>query len=267
MESKVGHTIGCTLLLLLVACMPAPSLDAGSGTGDGGENTLGASPCGEGEIVQDADGRTLLGSCLLNTDEKVLELHESGVTRIEGSLVIRGDQVLSVELPALHSVRALYVTSTASVLEQVRLEELQVVNGVLDVILRGGARLHLPKLERVEGSVRISGDSDARVIEFERLEYAEGVAISGTTQALDARFPNISDIGAQGLLISENQKLESFALPSLARVAGDISVSDNPQLPRCLVDELLARVTVDGEVIVTSGRNDCDCEGMVAACP
>lgn len=227
---------------------------------------IGPNPCGEGDLIRDGSQVVISGDCIVSSDSAVLALRQEGISAIWGQLTITGDSIVAVNLPDLKSVQALYVTSTTTSVQQLRFDGLQRVEGVLDVSLVGAGGVSLPVVGAIDGDVRFTADSAIEMLALPMLERAPGFSLSGAAGLRGLALPQLIELDGGGLHLESNSDLTSVGLPSLARVNGDVVVSNNEVLPECAMMEMLTGVDVGGAVVISGNRSDCTCEGDEPLC-
>jgi hypothetical protein len=79
-----------------------------------------------------------------------------------------------------------------------------------------------------------------------------------TSSIETVELPAVTSIGEVGIFGNDN--LQMLDLSALEEVSGDFRVTNNPNLPTCEIDELLARITVGGTITVSGNDDTATCD-------
>lgn len=164
------------------------------------------------------------------------------IEKVDDALVVQGNRALkSVAFPNLKSVGGFLHFVNNDVLETIG--DFPALTSADSIYLDSNPALlgvgSFPKLASVNGDIYIGKNSKLESLpDFASLKTIEG-----------------------NLWVEFNNKLESIdGLDKVERVYGDVSIIENPKLPQCAADALLAGITIDGYTD-TYGNDDA------ATCP
>jgi hypothetical protein len=91
-------------------------------------------------------------------------------------------------------------------------------------------------------------------VEFQSIESVGVFVINMNATLGTIRFPALRIITSDGFIILRNPELSKLDLPLLRTLMGDIAVQDNPKLPSCQIDALVAQL--DSQIPVGAHGND-----------
>lgn len=147
--------------------------------------------------------------------------------------------------------------SCGFILDAVRADECGCASG--DVLLQSQAQLDAFASETcVIGDLRIqtSGVTDVSLPLLERVSGTFSVSASGNRTA---RLGALAEAGS--FVVQGNPLLVALEAPALRRVGGAFAVSDNPALPTCRAEALLAQLEGDAGPDVVFLENNLDAPG------
>jgi len=143
-----------------------------------------------------------------------------------------------------------------------------------DVDIRDSVTLALIKnYSRITGDLYIANITNISLPNLVEVGGALSISYSEIVETIDlpalvsvAKDPNGS--GVTGLRIGGNTKLRSVNLNSLEEVGGadlptmplEVRIQDNPQLPSCWADALLAQITTVGDVYQSGNDDTATCD-------
>lgn len=112
-----------------------------------------------------------------------------------------------------------------------------------NVLFTGNAieTIVLPDLISVGGSVQVSGEQACASFLMPNIDYLGGALLVGANpELLEMNLDSLTRVGS--ITITENQKLTTLGgLPLLDEVDDIITITSNPSLPQCEVDEIASR--------------------------
>ena len=251
----------------------------------------------DAEVVEE---RILFGSYTIRNSLDLEQISE--FTRITGSLTVQIQHMPEVRIPNLETVdmgvtiQHVWGVTSISFDSLTRVggglaiqNQLAVVNHDLNhagfpslteigsrltlVNFHGLLSLDFSQLRTVE-DISIFGNNDLSELSFPALNsVSTDLYVGGHDSLVDIAAPNLTEVGRH-FRLDYNDSLIRISFPELSRVGGDFYMTNNVQLPVCLVDRLIgqimSRLGIDGSVY-SAGREDCTCSEVdgetVASCP
>jgi hypothetical protein len=161
-----------------------------------------------------------------------------GATRVGGNVILVGPgPVNPVNMGSLQAAGGVLVTGVTG--GGLAASSLRVVFGDVELLDNPSAGVNFQKLLAIEGLLRISGNAGA-------------VSLLGF-------FPALEHIGTT-LQVESNPALVGVELAAL-RSARDVFVADDPKLPTCAAQKLVAQLSPPPTSVIISGTDD------TASCP
>jgi hypothetical protein len=155
----------------------------------------------------------------------------SSLAMIGKELIVDGNPVLSTfTLPALDSSGTLLVTNNPKL-----------------------ADFDLDAFTKVD-YLGFQGDDALTTCELPKLKSVGTFVINMNAALTTIRFDSLTIIAADGFIMLRNPVLAAIDMPMLGTLVGDIIVNDNPMLPRCRLEALVAQL--DAAVPLSASRND-----------
>jgi hypothetical protein len=221
------------------------------------------------------------GSLDLHVDRALPSISFPALTEVGGDVVLLGmNSLQSISLPALTTVRFQNVTSWPAgvgvhlylndALTQLSLPALASIENGASVYVASNQNLVTVSLPRlVRGGFDLQSNPSLMTVDIPALLSADKLTIWGAASLTALEAPNLSSVA--WLDLQYDDALVSLSLDRLTEVTHTLSVLNNPQLPQCLIDALVARLTDAGTVIARNNRSDCTCfqdaGALRASCP
>ena len=200
---------------------------------------------------------------------------------IEGSLDLRpsGDRIVLVDLPALDSVEGgVFIQDNAN-FESLVAPELHHIRHVLRIENNDSIEtIHLPNLSHAPNLI-FEGNANLADIELPGTRWAHSLQIRDSPELRSLSVPVLEEIEEFGFVMERNESLDSFHLPALKtihgdlliqdnqvletiefavleQVSGDFQVIDNPNLPTSNAQQLANQVEVTGDTTISGNATD-----------
>ena len=249
----------------------------------------------DAEVVEE---RILFGSYTIRNSLDLEQISE--FTRITGSLTVQITYMPEVRIPNLETVDMGVTIQHVWGVTSISFDSLTRVGGALaiqnsfSIVNNDLNHAGFPSLTEVE-SLRINLHPNLMSLDVAQLRTVESLDIGvtnlselgfpalnsvstdfnvrGHDSLVDIAAPNLTEVGRH-FRLDYNDSLIRISFPELSRVGGDFYMTNNVQLPVCLVDRLIgqimSRLGIDGSVY-SAGREDCTCSEVdgetVASCP
>lgn len=180
---------------------------------------------------------------------------------VGGKFLVRQTVVVALELPRLAVVGGLINIIENEALTSVRLDSLATA-GSVSFAQNRTATFDVGVLVEVGGTFGIGDSPGLTSVNAPALSRVGSQFFVGNNPDITSlSFPVLVDIGvggidSPGLFLTNNATLASLSFPDLTTIEGSFTVTDNPGLPQCVVDELALRAGAT-----------CLCSGNSASCP
>ena len=194
---------------------------------------------------------------VFQANDSLSELRLDGLRSVGGDLKLAGNARLGQGQPAFitaTTVGGTVILEGPGPVNSIEMFNLQAAGGILLTGVTGGSLL-APNLRVVFGDVHLLDDPLAAV-QFSRLLEIEGtlrIMFNGMT-SLNGFFPALEHVGRQ-LQISSNAALFQLDLGAL-RSATDVFLNDDPKLPTCAAQKLVAQLSPPPTSVSISGTDD-----------
>ena len=198
---------------------------------------------------------------------------------LTGSLIVDAPGLTSVVLPDLTKVGGFLQVDDTDDLKTFSLPALTVVQYKMTLDRNQALTvMETPKLE-VVGMLSVRDNPLLTSFSFQGLGLVGGGGLSVNNNATLATFsfPSLTTVGKffGTLSVANNPVLTSISFPVLNEAGGSFYVSQNPQLPLCLVEALVAQLLAGNGIksgTKTTGNNEaCTCKKnngvLEATCP
>jgi hypothetical protein len=224
---------------------------------------------------------TVEGTLQLDGHPRVTRVSLPSLTAVGSSIALAGLGCTALRLPALTTAVELYVAESPALVEL----EAPVLTGVSALILLQDpaltsistpalasatavqitglpalATLDLSALEVVDQDLSLQDLPSLTGLPLPVLGWAGYLTVEGTSQLTDLELPSLT--GAWYVTVSRNAALERLVAPSLTAVDLGLTITDNPALPPCQAEAVLARLQPPLPTQVALGGN-----GGTASCP
>jgi hypothetical protein len=187
---------------------------------------------------------------------------------IAGDLTVTDTQLTTIMLPNLRSVGGEISIRDNRMLDAVLFPELVSVEERLIVeLLFSGDRVEMPKLETVGGDLHMNLDRQSTLV-LTSLRSAGGLRLPGAvldTLSLPALESVAGDFGLPlafrltslsapllatvgNLYLTGTQLTDLDGLPTLGRITGNLTITDNQSLPTCAAEALRDRIQAAGGI-------------------
>lgn len=260
-------------LALAVGCSGSSGGNGAPGARNrGSDASAPADPCPHGKLG---------GSYAIMTDEDVSAI--AGCSEITGDLTVSGDTVTTLSLPKLSAIGGALELTNATALTSFELSSLatiakdltvdtnpvlstfdvQILDSVETLLITNNPNLKDFDLSALTKArfLGLQGDALLATFELPQLESVGVFVISMNAALTDVRLSSLTIIEGDGFMIAKNPVLATLEMPLLKTLIGDISIHDNPMLPSCQIDALVAQIEGAPVPVGAFGNDDS------ATCP